>query len=51
MDRFIFLSRALQVALAFLVLGPSKSEAASDDSGFTMSGGSLLGAANGTQGA
>jgi hypothetical protein len=51
MDRLIFLSRALQMALAFLLLGPGKSEAADDDSGFTISGGSVLGAANGTQGA
>ncbi|MFH0959837.1 MAG: hypothetical protein V1897_14160 [Pseudomonadota bacterium] len=52
MDRIKFLSSALKAALAFLALGPTgKAEAQSDDSGFTMSGGSVLGAANGTQGA
>jgi hypothetical protein len=51
MNRLNFMSRAVQAALAFFVLGPGKAEAADDDSGFTMSGGSVLGAANGTQGA
>ena len=52
MDRIKFLSRALQAAVALLALGPTgKAEAQADDSGFSMSGGSVLGAANGTQGA
>lgn len=51
MDRFKFIRKALQAGLAFLFMGTSRAESSTDDSGFTMSSGSLLGAANGTQGA
>jgi hypothetical protein len=50
MDRIRFVSKAALATLFVLFIGKPSAEAG-DDEGFTMSGGALLGSANGTQGA
>jgi len=52
MERIRFMGKMLVASLFVLAFGPPSSKAAeSDEGGFTMSSGALLGGANGTSGA